>query len=105
LLWFKEWGEHLENLTNLAEAGKNVKVLENRPILLQGLGFYLNAYDQLQYDRPVGMSVGAIPWSSVINWCKLHRIYDINEIEIVLKYIRALENADRKFEESKKNDY
>ena len=63
------------------------------------MDFYFNAYNQLQYDRPVGMSVGAIPWTSIITWCKLHGICGINEIETVLRYIRAMEKADYDFNE------
>lgn len=84
------------------ELGKSVKALENRPVLLPGLDFYFQAYAELSHDRPVGFGVGSIPWSSIINWCKLHEIHDINEIDACIKHIRALEKADHEISESKK---
>ena len=86
----------------LQENGVNVKALNNRPGLLPGLEFYFNAYIQLRYDKQIGFTTGPIPWSSVIKWCNLHNIYDINDIEVVLRYIRALENAEFAFDQKDK---
>lgn len=79
-----------------------VKALENRPILLPGLDVYLTAYQDLLYDRSLGMTVGPIPWSSLISWCHLHGLNDINDIETFKRYIRALEAADYAIREKKK---
>lgn len=76
--------------------------MENRPTLLPGLDFYLNAYRDLQYDRPIGQMLGSIPWSSVIKWCHVHEIYDINDIDSILNHIRALEKAEYDFNEKRK---
>jgi hypothetical protein len=85
----------------MVKAGKTVKALENRPILQPGLDVYFTAYNDLSYDRPTGMSVGSIPWSSIIKWCELHSIYDINDIATCIRYIRKLEQKDNEITERK----
>jgi hypothetical protein len=42
------------------------------------------------------MTVGPIPWSSIIKWCQLNDIHDINEIDTFVRYIRALERENEK---------
>lgn len=34
-----------------------------------------------QTDRPSGLSVGAIPFTSVARWCEVHRITEADEID------------------------
>lgn len=87
----------------MSDKGVSVKALENRPNLLPGLDFYINAYNDLAYDRPVAMGVGAIPWSSIIKWCNLHDIYDIDEIGTCIRYIRAMEKTEYELNEKKAN--
>jgi len=48
------------------------------------------------------MSVGSIPWSSIIKWCEVYRIHDINDIETVIRYFRAMELAEYEYDERKK---
>lgn len=88
-------------LIALQENGTRVKALESRPLLMSGLQFYMDAYGELQADRPIGFSVGLIPWTSCVNWCKINGICDINEIDTFIKYIRALEKIDNDFAERK----
>lgn len=95
------WGKHLKDLIEVSERGKRVKAIEDAPDLLPGLEFYITAYLQLCYDRPIGMTAGPIPWSSVIKYCHLHGIYDIDEIETFLRYIRALETAENRYHETR----
>lgn len=84
----------------MEKRGKNIKALENLPILSPGLGLYFDAYKELSYDRPVGMSMGPIPWSSIIKWCQLHSIHDINDINTCIRYIRELEKVDRELSDT-----
>jgi len=81
--------------------GKRVKALENRPILLPGLDVYFNAYRDLSYDRPIGMDVGPIPWSSIVKWCQYNNIHDINDIDTCIRYIRKLEQVDHELKDKK----
>lgn len=76
--------------------GKVPKALENRPLLLSGLDLYFEAYNELSYDRPAGFDgvAGPIPWSSIIKWCELRGISDINDIGTCIRYIRAMEQKE-----------
>ena len=78
-----------------------VKALENRPVLLPGLELYFQAYNELSFDRPVGMSVGFIPWSSIVKWCEINGVYDIDDVSTCIRYIRALEKIDLELSERK----
>lgn len=98
-----EWGDHLEHLLALHETGVKVKALENRPVLLPGLQFYVDGFRELQSDRRVeGFGLGPIPWSSIVNWCRLHGIHDISDIDTTVRYFRAMENAEYTQREKKK---
>ena len=68
---------------------------------MDGLDFYIHGFQDLKADRPVGMGVGQIPWSSIIKWCEVHDIHDINEKDSVIRYFRALEHAEYEFDEKK----
>ena len=37
----------------------------NAPVLQEGLEFYLSAWQELSYDRPVGFGAGPIPSASI----------------------------------------
>lgn len=87
------WGDRIEWLEERAKSGANTPALNNRPILLTGLDFYFKAFNDLSYDRPIGMVAGPIPWSSIIKWCQLNHIHDINEIDTFIRYIRAMEQV------------
>lgn len=81
--------------------GKDIAAIENRPQLLPGLEFYLNGYMNLQADRPVGMSLGPIPWSSIVAWCQLNGIRQNDDIETIIGYFRTMEAAENKLRERK----
>jgi hypothetical protein len=71
--------------------------LPKRPELELGLDFYLIAYFDLIHDRPIGMSgYGAIPWTAIFTWAQFHDIVDASEMALLVNFIRALEQADRK---------
>lgn len=76
------------------------QALLDRPTLMDGLDIYLQAYQDLLHDRPIGMEMGTIPWSSIHRWTNAHRITGIDDIEVFNQHIRRLEDADRKHTES-----
>ena len=80
-------------LRSRAADGLPTPALDNRPELLPGLDFYFTAYRELSYDRPVGMALGPIPWSSIIKWGELHGITDLDDLDVLIHHIRAMENA------------
>lgn len=81
-----------------AAKGEPTPAIEDRPTLLPGLDFYFTAYRELRYDRPIGMTLGPIPWSSVVRWGELHGL-DVDEIGDLEHCIRAMEGAVTDFQE------
>jgi len=73
--------------------GLPVPALEKRPALMIGLDFYLRAYHELSYDRPIGMTLGPIPWSSVDRYAAKYGIVDLDDFSVFESHIRAMENA------------
>lgn len=61
----------------------------------------MNAYQDLQSERQIGMAQGNIPWYSIIRWCHLNGIFDPDNINLFVRYLRALENCQREYSEKK----
>ncbi|MDB5490362.1 MAG: hypothetical protein JWO78_211 [Micavibrio sp.] len=57
------------------------------------------AYQDLQYDRPSGMTAGPIPWSSIKSWGQTHGVTDPDDLHVLVTHIRALENAAESLEQ------
>lgn len=89
-------------LLERAEKGLPTPALDRRPTLENGLGFYFTAYNDLKYDRPIGMTLGPIPWSSVVKWGEIHGITDPDDLDVLNHHIRAMENAVYALEERRK---
>lgn len=75
--------------------------IDNRPTLLPGLDFYFTAYRELRYDRPVGMTLGPIPWSSVARWNEINGTGDPDDLAVLEHHIRAMENAMTAFDQER----
>lgn len=80
--------------------GKNVKAYDNKPQLMPGLDFYLQAYIDLLPDRQIGMAAGQIPWYNIKQYAMHHGINCPDEFDVLLRYIRVLETTHRTFEDS-----
>lgn len=72
----------------------------DRPELLVGLDVYFFAYQDLLSERQIGMGVGPIPWHCIHAWAVVNGITDLDEIDVLIHHVRALESADREFEEN-----
>ena len=48
------------------------------------------------------MALGPIPWSSIVRWAEINGIADLDEITVLIGNIRAMEAADREFDETNK---
>lgn len=48
------------------------------------------------------MAIGAIPWSAIVHWCKLHDIHDIDDIATTTRYFRAMEAAEYAYDNKRK---
>jgi hypothetical protein len=55
-----------------------------------GSGMWWQCFNDLQSDRPVGMDVGAIPWSSIDQWARRYAIPD-DEFPVLAHVIRRLD--------------
>lgn len=62
------------------------------PRLHTGLQFYLDAFRSLRSDRPIGMGVGPIPWSSIERYATRHNL-DNDELDTLETHIRGMETA------------
>lgn len=71
-----------------AQARGEETPLDSQPVLFAHLQFYLDAFQSLRYDRPIGMAVGPIPWSSLDRYAQRYDIGDFAKFE---RYIRAME--------------
>lgn len=78
-----EWGKYADQLPETAQ--------DKRPSLLPGLDIYLNAYNELQSDRSIGMAAGPIPWYSLIRWAEFHGMTDPDDVDVLIRYVRAME--------------
>lgn len=81
--------------------GVTPKALENRPVPIQGMDFYFDAYSQLQTERQIGMAVGDIPWGSIVKYAQFHGIENPDDIQDFITIIRAVERALSEFERGK----
>ena len=66
--------------------------LLDEPKLLQGLNLYYNAFWELFPDRQLGMSVGPIPYSSIIMYCREWNL-DGELSGIMLKLVRKMDGT------------
>jgi hypothetical protein len=62
------------------------------------LGFYMDAFNSLRYDRQIGMAAGPIPWSSLDRYAQR---YDVGDFDVFESHIRALETVLIKHEEKR----
>jgi hypothetical protein len=78
-------------------------ILEQRPALDYAMSRCLEAWADLSTERPVGFTVGAIPWGRIVAWCSYHDL-DREATDVVIHVIRRLDNerAERQAAEDAK---
>lgn len=76
--------------------------IANAPKLTLGLSFYLQAFFDLDADRAIGMSIGRIPWTSVLSYASFHEL-DTDETELLIKYVEAIDTTYLKHQSEKHN--
>lgn len=67
--------------------------IANAPELALGLEFIYTAFWELSTCRPIGMGMGAIPWSAIYDYAAVHGL-DADETEDLAYFVRKL---DEKF--------
>lgn len=92
LEWMTEWGEKIEKLEKMAEAGMEVPALERKPDLT-GYEWIWEAFFELGTCRSIGMAIGPIPWTAIRDY-RIDHDMDVEESYILSNCIRAM---DRKW--------
>ena len=64
--------------------------LQNEPEISEYLAFEWQAFDDLGRDRPIGFSIGPIPWSSIERYAVRHSMGD-DEFERFQNVIYAMD--------------
>lgn len=63
------------------------------PDLLPGADEFLTAFWELSTDRPVGMAVGSIPFSSISAYALWHSYEGADELAVLVRMIRACDRV------------
>ncbi len=94
MAWWREWGKYADKLP------ENAPALQKKPVLLPGLHYFYQAYQDLLTDRQVG-NMGCMPisWSSIIRWAEYNGITEPEKVDRLMKFIRALEANEVKSKE------
>ena len=66
--------------------------IANAPVLMQGLGLYLQAFFDLDSERQIGFSILPIPWRAVVKYAQVYG-FDEEQREDLLFFIRRMDNA------------
>ena len=77
-----------------AETGETPPALRNRPRLLPWLLMYYSAFMELTHSRIVHQGgIGYIPLSEYVAYMEMVRIDDIEERELFIKMVKALDSV------------
>lgn len=60
--------------------------------MLGGLDLYLQAFFELNCDRPIGMVAGPIPWTAMAAYAKYHEL-DTEQSEELFYFLREMDRA------------
>jgi hypothetical protein len=91
-----ELGPTEQNIAKQAiRAGEPIpERIANAPQLSLGSIFYLQAFFDLDSERPQGYSTpGRIPWSAIVGYGEYHGLTP-EEIDVLVHYVRALDNEN-----------
>jgi hypothetical protein len=66
--------------------------IANAPQLRLGLSFYLNAFFDLDAERSMGMGIGRIPWSAILQYATYYEL-DEEQTDRLFYFIRAIDTA------------
>jgi hypothetical protein len=71
----------LENLLDMERRGVKVPTLINRPELQPYLLEAFHCFVATSTEKQIGMAVGPIPYSAIVNWARMAGITDPDEID------------------------
>lgn len=84
------------------QAGKKTPIIDKWPVLQYGLELYMEAFYELNSDRPSAFSgLNSIPFSSI---CKFAEVYNLRgeDFEDLRFFIRKLDNLYLDWHEEKR---
>jgi hypothetical protein len=76
--------------------------IRNAPQLWFGLELYLDAFYELNTDRPSGWGVMPIPWSVIKDYALAHD-FDDDQTERLFVHVRALDSVFREYHDKKRD--
>lgn len=74
---------------------------DNEPKIFDGDEFYLGAFNDLSTCRPVGLSLGPIPWRDIIDYARYHGL-DRLMTDFFLRVMRGMDTVYLKWQRGKK---
>lgn len=77
-------------------------ILDRQPPHDDGVALCLTAWAELSTCRPIGMAVGPIPWTAIIEWARFHGL-DREATGVLVSVIRRLDNDRAEREHSKEH--
>lgn len=61
-----------------------IKPDEHEPEI-NGLGFYFDAFRELSTSRQIGMEVGSIPFTAIVEYSKIYELGDLDEFLYIIR--------------------
>lgn len=97
----KSSGSEAAIIKQALQAGEEIpENILNAPELFLGLQLYYEAFFDLNSERSHGMGLTAIPWSRIKDYAVAYE-FDEDQTENLFIYIRAMDNANITYLESK----
>lgn len=72
----------------LATLPPDAPAVRDMPEVWPEVAWYLEAFNELTWSRPVGMGIGYIPISEVVAWADANGVEDV---ALLIRHIRALD--------------
>ncbi len=101
--WSHKWRESLESgqYYDLLKKGfLNGRPDDHEPEV-GGLGFYLDAFRELSTCRPVGLNLGAIPFTAIFEYSRIYELGDFDDFHYIIRalddaYLKMVDEQDQK---------
>lgn len=77
----------------MEQAGRDVKALGHKVSVWPSLYHYMEAFEMLNGSRQTGFGIGYIPLSEIDAYCRIYEIRDLDDIELYVRFIRALDRV------------
>lgn len=88
--WSWKWRKELESGFYYRLLADGYILEEDQEPGTQGFDFYFDAFRELSTSRPIGLSVGPIPFTAISDYFKIYELHDFDEFLYVM---RRLDNV------------